>query len=86
MSSNSSKPLCLQWNQLTLEAIKLTKTSPPLAARVLAMVHTAMYDAWSVYQQKAISTSTALLIKIQDEPNCTKEKYIKLSVMLLTVY
>jgi len=73
MSNNSSKPLCLQWNQLTLEAIKLTRTSPPLAARVLAMVHTAMYDAWSVYQQKAISTSTALLIKIQDEANCTKD-------------
>ena len=73
MSQKSSKPLCLQWNQLTLEAIKLTITSPPLAARVLAMVHTAMYDAWSVYQQKPISTSTALLIKIQDEANCTKE-------------
>ncbi len=73
MSHNSSKPLCLQWNQLVLEAIKLTKTSPPLAARALAMVHTAIYDAWSVYQEKAISSSTALLIKIKDDSDCAKE-------------
>ena len=73
MSDPKSKPLALQWNQLTLDAIKYTKTSPPLAARVLAMVHTAMYDAWTVYHEKALSTSTALYIKISDEESCTKD-------------
>ena len=73
MPDPKSKPITLQWNQLTLDAIKYTKTSPPLAARVLAMVHTAMFDAWSVYQEKAVSTSTALYIKVKDEENCTKE-------------
>lgn len=33
------------WNSVTLNAIKVDKTSPPRAARVLAMVHTAIYDA-----------------------------------------
>ncbi len=73
MSLNPSKPLTLQWNQLTLDAIIYTKTSPPLAARALAMVHTAMYDAWSVYDEKAISTSTAMYIKIKEEEHCAKD-------------
>lgn len=35
----------LRWNQAALEAIKVEKTSPPVAARNLAIVHAAMYDA-----------------------------------------
>jgi hypothetical protein len=73
MPEQTSKPLVLQWNQLTLDAIKFSKTSPPLAARSLAMVHTAMYDAWSVYNECAVSTTTALYIKILDNKNCTKD-------------
>ena len=72
MSYDTNKPLALQWNQLVLEAIKLTKTAPPLAARAIAMVHTAMYDAWSVYDERSISTATALLIKMH-EKHCSKE-------------
>ncbi|HYF32570.1 MAG TPA: hypothetical protein VD993_15705 [Chitinophagaceae bacterium] len=56
-------PLTVRWNKLALSAIKYCKTSPPLAARMLAMLHTAMYDAWSVYDKPAISTTTARLIK-----------------------
>lgn len=67
MPPNQSKPLALQWNQLTLDAIKLTRTSPPLAARALAMVHTAMYDAWSVYNKCAFSTTTSRYIKRHEE-------------------
>src|SRR4051812_12378216 len=35
----------LQWNDAALEAIKASKTPPPLAARHLAMLHIAMVDA-----------------------------------------
>lgn len=63
----------LQWNQLIVEAIRYSSASPPLAARALAMVHTAMYDAWSVYDECAISTSTDQYIKILDRRNCTME-------------
>lgn len=77
MSDKNSSPLVIQWNQLILEAIKCTRTSPPLAARALAMVHTAMYDAWSVYSEQAVSTSTAMYIKILDEKNCHKENIQK---------
>ena len=63
MSDKKQRLLALQWNQLTLDAIKITNTSPPLAARALAMVHTAMYDAWSVYNKCAFSTTTSRYIK-----------------------
>src|SRR5690606_5792761 len=72
----SEKPLVLKWNQLMLEAIKLTKTSAPLAARALAMMHTAMYDAWFVYDNCAYSTSTAKYIKIP-KSNCAKDNIRK---------
>ncbi|HNE27538.1 MAG TPA: hypothetical protein PLW66_00145 [Saprospiraceae bacterium] len=47
-----------KWNQFTLDAIATTRTSPPVAARVLAMVHTAMYNAWTAYDDCAVSTAT----------------------------
>lgn len=73
MSDKNSSPLVVQWNQLILEAIKYTRTSPPLAARALAMVHTAMYDAWSVFDEKAVSTSTAMYIKINSPQSCRED-------------
>lgn len=76
MPEPKSKPLALQWNLLTLEAIKITNTSPPLAARALAMVHTAMYDAWSVYNKCAFSTTTSRYIKRYGE-NCGENEVEK---------
>lgn len=59
MSYQTTTPtLPCQWNELALKAICLTKTSPPLAARALAMVHTAMYNAWANYDDCARSTTT----------------------------
>jgi hypothetical protein len=55
--------LVTHWNALILEAIKATSTPPPRAARALAMVHTAMYDAWTAYRPCEISTTTASLLK-----------------------
>ena len=76
MPPNQPKLLSLQWNQLTLDAIKLTRTSPPLAARALAMVHTAMYDAWSVYNKCAFSTTTSRYIK-RHEDGCGENEIEK---------
>lgn len=55
--------LVTHWNALILDAIKATSTPPPRAARALAMVHTAMYDAWTAYRPCEISTTTASLLK-----------------------
>ncbi len=52
-------PLAWCWNRLTCAAIHHAQLPPTLASRALAMVHTAMYDAWSAYiDEPCISTTT----------------------------
>jgi hypothetical protein len=46
----------LAWNQQVLEAIVAAETDPTVAARALAVVHTAIYDAWAAYDPVAVGT------------------------------
>jgi hypothetical protein len=46
----------LAWNQQVLDTIVDTKTGPTIAARALAMVHTAIYDARAAYDPVAVGT------------------------------
>src|SRR5215218_6274778 len=46
----------LAWNQQVLDAIAATNTDPTIAARALAVVHTAIYDAWTAYDPAAVAT------------------------------
>ena len=48
--------LSVQWDEVTQEAIAATDLGPTVASRALGMVHTAIYDAWSAYDEAAIST------------------------------
>ncbi|WP_062056982.1 vanadium-dependent haloperoxidase [Aquimarina longa] len=61
-----------QWNRLTCDAIHYVGMSPTVAARALAMVHTAMYDAWTNYNDGGceVSTTTGSYFK-QSEAECT---------------
>ncbi len=61
--SNSDDPpvpagsnVVIQWNSVALQAIRDTRPGPPQTARALACAHTAMYDAWAAYDDKAIGT------------------------------
>lgn len=61
-------PLALRWNRLACDAIYYTKTPPTLAARALAMVHTAIYDAWTCYSGgNCVSTTTFTRLKRPEE-------------------
>lgn len=51
-----SGTVVLTWNEAVLAAIRATRPAPPVAARALAVVHTAMYDAWAVYEDRAVGT------------------------------
>ncbi len=44
------------WNEAALEGIREASVPAPIAARALAIVNTAMYDAWSAYDARAIGT------------------------------
>jgi hypothetical protein len=46
----------LAWNQQVLNTIVATNTGPTVAARALAVVHTAIYDAWAAYDPIAVPT------------------------------
>jgi hypothetical protein len=46
----------LAWNQQVLDTIVATRTGPTIAARALAVVHTAIYDAWAAYDPVAVGT------------------------------
>jgi len=48
--------LVIWWNQAALDAIRITRTSPPIAARALAIAHTCIFDAWAAYDDSAIGT------------------------------
>lgn len=46
----------LRWNGAILQAIRDAKPGPPQTARSLAIVHTAIYDAWAAYDEVAVGT------------------------------
>ena len=51
------------WNKTALEAIRVVKPGPPMVARSLAIVHTAMFDAWAAYDNVALATRTRELLR-----------------------
>jgi hypothetical protein len=55
-SAPYARSLVIRWDDAALEAIRRTRLGPPMIARALAVAHTAMYDAWSVYDARAVAT------------------------------
>ncbi|RPI83482.1 MAG: chemotaxis protein CheB, partial [Planctomycetaceae bacterium] len=43
--------MVIHWNRIHLDAIRADKTPPPMAARNLAIMHTAIYDAVNSFDQ-----------------------------------
>ncbi|MBX3053412.1 MAG: hypothetical protein KF753_18190 [Caldilineaceae bacterium] len=48
--------MILFWDNVALDAIRAKPPGPPMVARILAMVHTAQYEAWSQYDGTAVGT------------------------------
>lgn len=59
---DSTNPV-IRWNQAALDAIRITRTSPPIAARALAITHTCIFDAWSSYDDSAIGTQKGGMLR-----------------------
>jgi len=74
---NAQPNVAYQWNELTLDAIAETKTTPPQAARALAMVHTAMFNAWANYDECALSTTTFHRLRRKSPAEHTQENWQK---------
>ena len=64
------------WNTVALNAVRATRVAPPIAARALAVVHTAMYNAWAAYDPVAINTVPSVTLR-RPVAEHTPEKAIK---------
>src|SRR5215212_12179988 len=79
--------LVLVWNDQTLEAIRKLPPAPTVAARALAIVHTAIYDAWAAYDPLAVGTRLGAKLR-QPEAERTqanKDKAISVAAYLALV-
>src|SRR5918994_2733202 len=48
--------IVVRWDGAALGAVRRTRLGPPMVARALAILHTAMYDAWAAYDATAVGT------------------------------
>ena len=52
--------LVVVWNEEALESVRKLPPGPTVTARALAVVHTAIYDAWAAYDPVAVDTRQRL--------------------------
>jgi hypothetical protein len=71
-----SGTVVLTWNEAVLAAIRATRPSPPVAARALAVVHTAMYDAWAAYDPRAVGTRLGFIPPPVDRGTAAKTEAV----------
>lgn len=56
-SSSASTPSeSIAWNDIAVVAVRKGTIGPPMVARMLAILNTAIYDAWSAYDDTALAT------------------------------
>ena len=55
--------IVVTWNKAALQAIREAHPGPPIVARVLAILHTCMFDAWSAYDPSAVSTRLGTFLR-----------------------
>ena len=54
--NDASPTVSVMWDKVVQKAVINTSPGPTIASRAYAMMHTAMFNAWSAYDPKAIST------------------------------
>lgn len=50
------KTKVVNWNEATLDTIRVTHSGPPMVARALSILHTCIYNAWVAYDPVATGT------------------------------
>lgn len=54
--AHADDTVVVTWDKTTLQAIRDTHPGPPIVARMLAVTHTCIYDAWAAYDSVAVGT------------------------------
>ena len=55
-ASSGEDNIVIRWNKIFLQAVRDTRSTPPVVARAGAIVHTSMFDAWAAYDTVAVGT------------------------------
>ena len=71
------------WNQAALEAVRRTRLGPPMVARVIHVLHTAIYDAWAAYDDRAVGTRLGDLLR---RPRAERTKQAKQEAVSYAAY
>jgi hypothetical protein len=77
----------LVWNEETLEAIRTLSPGPTVAVRALALVHTAIYDAWAAYDAVAVGTRLGAKLRrpTVERTQANKERAVSFAAYLALV-
>jgi hypothetical protein len=67
------------WNEAGLQAVRTVKPGPPMAARSLALLHTAMYNAWAAYDAMAVPAGGAPQLRRPDAERTAANKAMAMS-------
>jgi hypothetical protein len=76
----------LVWNEETLEAIRNVRRGPTVNARSLAIVHTAIYDAWAAYDPVAVGTRLGAGLRQPEAERTQANKERAVSFAAYTAY
>ncbi len=74
-----SPTLSVLWDRMAQQAVINLKTGPTVASRAYAMVHTAIYDAWSAYDLTAASTTLRDDMQRPASENTQRNKSVAMS-------
>jgi hypothetical protein len=62
------------WNEAALDSIRMSRPGPPIVARMLAIAHTCMYDAWAAYDAIALGTRLGAALRRPDAEHTDANK------------
>ena len=70
----SADTVSVYWDNVALDYIQRTHSEPPTAARMLAILHAAMYDAWTAYDPIAVPSRANGILKRPPEETTDANK------------
>jgi hypothetical protein len=76
----------LKWNETALAAVRAGTLPPPMVARALAIICTAMYDAWAPYDSRAVASLPGGPVRLRDDTITLDEIAIKNKAVSYAAY
>jgi len=77
--THSAESIVVRWNQAALQGVRDSKLGPPMVARALAIVHTAAFDAWAAYEERAVGTRLGASLRRPPRERSLANKKIAIS-------